>query len=266
MLKLQLRGTWLVSDFVDGFIALAWLIILLVVLTLLQRRLHFETQALLLLVTRRVDVALALFSLLLLPGVLLHEIGHFITARLLGVQTGKFSLLPQALPDGRLRLGFVETANVDVLRDAIIGSAPLLTGSGFVIYASLVPLGLMTLWDGFARSDWIALVEMLMKLPDRPDFWLWFYLTFAVSSTMLPSASDRRSWLPIAIMAGIIIGLASLAGAGPWLISRLAPTINQILHSLTLVFGISACIHLILLIPFWAFRNLLMRVISTKVV
>lgn len=247
------------------FLALAWLIILLVALTLLQRRLHFETQALLLLIIRRTDVALALFSLLLLPGVLLHEVGHFVAARLLGVKTGKFSLLPQALPDGRLRLGFVETARVDVLRDAIIGSAPLLTGSGFVIYASLVPMGLMTLWDGFARGDWNYLVNMFMKLPERPDFWLWFYLIFAVSSTMFPSASDRRAWMPIGIMVGILIGLATLAGAGPWLVSKLAPTVNQIFQSLTLVFGISACVHLFLLIPIWTFRILLTRVTGTGI-
>ena len=56
----------------------------------------------------------------------------------LRVRTGRFSLLPKMLPDGHLRLGFVETARVDVVRDALIGLAPLLSGAVGVGAAMLV--------------------------------------------------------------------------------------------------------------------------------
>src|SRR3972149_1644635 len=119
---------------VDG---LMWLLLVLGPLIFVQRKLHRESQAVFLLLTRHKEISLALFSLLFFPGVLLHEMSHYITARLLGVKTGRFSLLPTPLPDGRLRLGFVEAESVDFVRDALIGAAPLLTGGLFVAYAGI---------------------------------------------------------------------------------------------------------------------------------
>src|SRR3990170_5216778 len=109
----------------------------------------------------RSEIARAFFSLLFFPGVLLHETSHYLAARLLGVKTGRFSLLPQPLPDGRLRLGFVETTGTDLLRDALIGVAPLVAGGAFVIYAGLLRLGLPALWDGFVAGEARALSEAL---------------------------------------------------------------------------------------------------------
>ena len=83
--------------------ALSLLLLMLISLYFLQHRLHFEIQATFMLLTHRAEIALALFSLLFFPGVFLHETSHYLLARLLGVRTGHFSLLPEPLPDGRLR-------------------------------------------------------------------------------------------------------------------------------------------------------------------
>jgi hypothetical protein len=245
---------------------LLWLIVMLAALVYLQRRLHFESQAIFLLLTRRTDLTLALFSLLFLPGVFLHEISHFIMARLLGVRTGRFSILPQTLPDGRLQLGYVETTGSDFLRDGLIGVAPLLVGSGLVGYIGLVHLDLQTIRFGTADADLRTIVNSLSTLPSRPDFWLWFYLLFAVSSTMLPSNTDRRAWLPIAVFASMLLLVAILVGAGPWMVSSVAPKLNQILHVLALIFAISVSIHLLLFIPLWLARRFLSKLTKLQVV
>lgn len=245
-----------------NFYPLVWLLILLAALMFLQRRLHFEIQAVFLLLTRRAEIALALFSLLFFPGVFLHESSHYVVARLLGVKTGHFSLFPQPLPDGRLRLGYVETASADLLRDALIGIAPLLAGGVFVIYAGQYQLDLPGLWEGIRSAEigsWTAGISSLYHLP---DFWLWFYLVFAVSSTMLPSASDRRAWLPVALFGVLVAGVALFAGAGAWMAgmwARLTPWFNQALRALTLIFAISSAVHLVLLPPSWFLRKLLSR-------
>jgi len=247
---------------------LALLLSLLAALHILQRRLHFETQAIFLLLTRRPEISVALFSILFFPGVLLHEVSHYLVARLLGVRTGRFSLLPQPLPNGRLRLGYVETASTDFIRDALIGIAPLLAGGGFVVYAGQFQLGLLELWNAFIGGEATGFIQGVFKLQNRPDFWLWFYLIFAVSSTMLPSASDRRAWLPISLFGGLVLLVALLVGAGPWLLGAwegLAALVAQGLQGLTMIFGISSAIHLVLLPPLWAVRASLARLTGLSV-
>ena len=80
-----------------SFLGVGWLLLVLGPLLLLQRRLHWEIQAVFLLLTRRVDISVYLFSILFFPGILLHETSHYVMARVLGVRTGRFSLLPQPL-------------------------------------------------------------------------------------------------------------------------------------------------------------------------
>jgi hypothetical protein len=218
-----------------------------------------QTQAVFLLLTRRADIAIVLFSLLFFPGVLLHETSHYLMAHLLGVRTGRFSLLPRPVGQGRLRLGYVETTATDWLRDALIGVAPLLLGGAFVAYAGVVQLGLVAVWEQWARLGPPGSWQAFETIYAQPDFWIWFYLTFAISSTMLPSASDRRAWLPMALFAGLLLAGSLLFGAGPWLVLHAAPTFNRLLQGAAVVVAISDLVHLVLLPPAWALHRLLSR-------
>jgi hypothetical protein len=248
------------------FNGLLWLLLLLGPLVLIQRLLHRELQAVFLLLTRRAEIALLVFSLLVFPGVLLHETSHFIMARILRVRTGRFSVIPRSLGDGRLQLGFVETEATDILRDALIGAAPFLAGSLFVAYAGLVQLNISALWDPLTGGDIAAIMDNIGPLYDRPDFWLWFYLTFAVSSTMLPSASDRRAWRPLALVVGLLIVVSVIAGAGPWMVANLAPLLNDGVRAVAVILGISLSVHLIVLVPAFGLHLMLSRLTGMDVV
>ncbi len=245
---------------------LVWFIITLGPLLILQRRLHYEIQSIFLLISRRSDVATLLFSLVFFPGVLLHEGSHFLMAKLLGVRTGRFSVFPRPMPGGRLQLGYVETASSDWLRETLIGVAPLLTGGLFVAYAGLSGLGIQPLWDSLFTGGWQAVLSQLPMISSQPDFGLWLYLTLVVSSTMLPSASDRRSWLPLAVMIALLFGISLLAGAGPWMTDTLAPLLNQALIASAAVLGISDMVHLLLLPPAYLLRRLVSRLTGLEVV
>jgi hypothetical protein len=248
------------------FDGLLWLLLMLGPLIFLQGRLHHEVQAVFLLLTRRSEIAIFLFSLLFFPGVMLHEGSHYLMARLLGVRTGRFSILPRDMKDGRLQLGFVETAQTDFLRDALIGAAPLLTGGLFVAYSGLVQLNLSALWPPLMDGDVAGSFVVLGALPEQTDFWLWLYLTIAVSSTMLPSASDRRAWPALGLIFGGLLLLALLAGAGEWMLANLAPTLNNALRSLALVFSVGTLVHLALLPPLVLLRRGLSRLMGLQVV
>ncbi len=243
-----------------SFDGLLWLAVSLLPFILVQRWLHQELQMVLWLVTRRERLALMAFAFLFFPGVLLHELSHFVAARLVGVRTGRFSLWPRVMPGGRLRLGYVETVATDFVRDTIIGTAPLLTGGAVIVYTGGVRLGLLALaentWQGGAAALW----DGLSRLPAQPDFWLWFYVTLAVSSTMLPSASDRRGWLPFVLVLGGLLVLVLALGAGPWLLTNLGPAVNRIFQVVATVFAISLAVHLALAVPVWGLRRLICRV------
>ena len=231
-----------------------------------KRHLHREIQMVLVLLTRHRGASVVIFAILFFPGVLLHELSHFLMAQLLMVKTGKLSLIPQLMPEGQLRLGYVETVPTDWLRDSLIGLAPLLSGGVAIVYLASSRLGLPSLVSTLGEGNWDALWQSLMAIPQREDFWLWFYLAFAISSTMLPSASDRRAWLPVILIVAVLGGLALLVGAGPWLLANLAPPLNRLFELLTTVFGLSLIMHLALLFPVAFLRRLLNRVTGLAVV
>jgi hypothetical protein len=244
---------------------LLWLLLMIVPLVVLQRLLHREIQAVVLILSRRVGVTQVIFAILFFPGVFLHELSHFLMAKLLGVQTGRFSLIPHSMPDGRLQLGAVETASGGVVRDALVGAAPLISGCIFVGFTAIFPMHLLPLWDFLRSGDWGSFWGGIALLPALPDFWLWFYLTFTVSSTMLPSASDRHAWLPSGLIVGALISVALLAGAGQWMLVNLAPPINSFLRALALIFGWSAGLHAILVLPVFLLHQLMAKLTGIDV-
>lgn len=254
-----MESTW------GAFSGLGWLLLALLPYLFVNRRLHMEIQAIFLLLTRRPMLSIGLFSLLFLPGVLVHELSHWLVARLLRVRTGRFSILPQVLPGGHVRLGYVETVRSDYLRDALIGMAPLISGGLITAYLGLQPLGMGSWITLVTQQAWENLLTSLFAMPSRPDFWLWFYLAFTVSSTMLPSDSDRRAWQPLILLVLALCGVALLAGAGEWMLTYLAPGLNIALKALSVVFAISLILHLILLLPLWLVRKMLERLTGLRV-
>ena len=248
-----------------NWITVLYLVLLLVPMVYMQKFLHHEIQAIFLLVTRQPEISMALFSLLFLPGVLLHEISHYLMARLLGVRTGGFSIIPRKLEGGRIRLGYVETASADFFRDALIGLAPLLIGGAFIGLVGVSRLGLNSVWVGITQGQLAALNLTIQSIIDRPDFWLWFYLVFTVSSTMMPSTSDRRAWLPLILAIFVVVGLLLFIGLGSWLLTRLGSAVTTAVDAINMVFGVTVLIHLILLLPLFLIRKGISHLVGLRV-
>lgn len=247
------------------FTGLLWFAFLLVPLVYLQRLLHREIQIIFYLITRNKPLTIAIFSMIFFPGVFLHELSHFLMAKILGVRTGKFSLLPKSLDTGHLQLGYVETEQTDILRDSLIGLAPIIAGTLFVAYAGVVQLRLDALWHVFSNGQVELFWMGLRLLPTVPDFYLWFYLTFAVSSTMLPSESDRHAWLPLGMWIGALLVLAVFSGAGVWMLNNLAPVFDPLLRSVALLFALSDIVHIVLLIPLYGIRQVMTYTMQLQV-
>jgi hypothetical protein len=162
-------------------------------------------------------------------------------------------------------LGFVETSQTDWIRASLIGAAPLIAGGLFVAYAANYRMDLQLLWDVLRQSQFDLFWKGVAALPKLNDFWLWFYLTFVVSSTMLPSSSDRHAWMPFTLVLFLLLGLAILVGAGPWMLERLAPPLNSMVKAVAMLFGISVIVHTVLFLPIFGFHKLLVRLTGLDV-
>jgi hypothetical protein len=244
---------------------LFWFTIMLVPLTYLQRLLHREIQAVFLILTRDVRLTIGIFQIIFLPGVFLHEASHFLMAKILRVRTGRFSVIPHALPDGRLQLGYVETAKSDILRDSLIGAAPMIFGTLFVAFAAVNKLELRVLWETLRNGQFDLFWMGVGFLPNTQDFYLWFYLVFTVSSTMTPSESDRHAWLELVISVGVLFLIALLIGAGPWMLNNVAPHLSNFLNSVAVILGLTVLVHIVLILPTMLIHRLLSRATGVDV-
>jgi hypothetical protein len=217
-----------------------------------QRLLHRELQRLFYLLTRSRALAYGLFALVFLPGVFLHEVSHYLMARLLRVPVGGFSLLPEAAEDGMLRLGYVEAGESDPLRGTLIGAAPLLTGLAFLAWVGQ-RFALFDLFRSLLQGDWPRLWDGIRAWTQVPDFWLWFYLAVVVSSTMLPSASDRHAWRTFGLLAAVLLAAVVLLGGGERLLT-LAGWLDDFFRSLTVLLLFSALVHSLVSVPIGLLR------------
>lgn len=209
----------------------------------LERLAHRRLQEVFLLATGHVEAATALYSLVLLPGVALHEVSHAAMATLLGVRVRRLSLRPERQRSGIVRLGYVEVLRSDVLRTSLIGAAPLFTGLAALLLIGALVFDLGAMQSALADGSAQGILDRLLALPQATDSWLWIYMVFAIANSMMPSASDTQAWPPvIGFMAIFSAALLLIGGAD--LVASIALFAQDAARWLTAVFALTAFIDL----------------------
>jgi hypothetical protein len=122
------------------------------------------------------------------------------------------------------------------------------------------------LWDTLRNGQLNLFWMGVNALTRAQDFYLWFYLTFAVSSTMMPSESDRHAWLELVVSVGVLFSVSLLIGAGPWMLDNVAPLVSSFLSSVAVIFGLSCMVHVVLVLPMALIHKLLARATGVDVV
>ncbi len=200
-----------------------WIIAAIAIYPLLQveRWIHRHIQGLGLLITNNPQAAVLIYYLVLFPGVFIHEISQWLLAQALRVKVKKFRLWPEE-QQKVIRLGLVEIdqRQTDVYRATLIGVIPLITG---VIIISLIQEARFdtdVLLQALGSGDINVMLAGIRQFTSTPDFWLWFYLVFAIANAMLPEPHDRISWwIPVGILTGLgvflfVLDLSILIVAG----------------------------------------------------
>lgn len=227
------------------------------VMLFLQRWLQQHIQGLTYAVTGNPGCAVRALFLILLPGVLLHEGSHWLVANLIGVRTGKVSIGLGKMRGKHFSLGSVTVDRSDPLRESLIGVAPFIFG-----------LLAVWLWMGFGFGLWtptepLQVWDAVAATITDPLTWVALYFVFAVSTSMIPSESDREPWgIIIAIFAGIGL-LAVILGWTPNLTPDLLTFLQTLLTTLIFVFGIIVVVNgslaIVIFILEWGFGAMTQR-------
>lgn len=126
------------------------------------------------------------FHLLFLPGVIVHELAHFLSAELMLVKTGSFNLMPRREGD-MVIMGSVGIQKTDPFRRAIIGFAPVLAGL-IIIFSSV-----------------IYFLSSYSPLPVYLNFSILFLIIFQIGNTMFSSKKDLEGTLELLFIIGIFL-------------------------------------------------------------
>jgi hypothetical protein len=169
-------------------------------------------QGLLLLLTGSQRIATAGYDLVVLPGVVLHELSHAAIALLLGIRVLSINLF-QFRGRNDPRQGEVVVAKADPFRMSIVGAAPLFFG--------VATLLLLVRWlDPPTVGLNLAAIGQLRALLSHWSTAIGLYLLFAVANTMFPSAADRKAWWTVGIVFFGIAVVLLLLGVQPQLPPR----------------------------------------------
>jgi hypothetical protein len=186
------------------------------------------------------DVTLILYFVAMLPGVVVHELSHWLMAKLLFVRVSWPKLGP--VRKGRSRrvsLGSVRVGKVGRWRAGLIGVAPLLGGTAVILLIGHQVLGVGDLAEG------TGIVDGLGQMVEVADFWLWLYLIFSVANSMMPSESDMATVRPVLIFLGIVAAVLLIVTGTPTLAPDTVQTVNSIASFLASAFVLTLAVDLL---------------------
>ncbi len=241
-----------------------WLAAALGLLLLIERWIHRHLQGIMLLLTGDPEMALVLYALPLLPGIILHELSHAAMALILGARIGRISIRPK-LAGQRVQLGFVPVEKTDAVRASLIGLAPLLTSSAAILLIGHAVFGIGAMGGALAAGDWDTLLQSLGDMLEATDAWIWAYVIFTLSNTMLPSRADRQAWLPVILFLLLALVLVWVAGFGPAVVSRLSEPLAVALHWLATMSTLTLIVDLPFALAIAVAEKLLERVKGYRV-
>lgn len=212
-------------------------VLLIVVLSMLRSRLVYELTGTSLLIFGSTHPGIIFYSLLVLPGTIIHELSHWIVAELLQVRTGPITIFPELEEEGgshTQRLGSVATARSDPFRAFLIGVAPFVSGLAILaILGRFLSLG----WGNY--PGWILTLLV--------------YGIMVIGNSMMISESDRRTWpLILVFLALIIIVLIRMEANLP---PSFYPLASSILSNINMILGMTTGLNLVMIVGSYGLRR-----------
>ncbi len=253
----------------NAVLPLVWVISTFLLLLLMQRWIHRHLHGVSMLLTRRADWAVVIYSLILLPGVFLHELSHWVVATLLGVRTGSFSIIPRRQPDGSIVLGYVEyykERSLGPVRESLVGGAPLIVGTAVILLIGYKIFAVTDLTVAIQSGDIAQLTQAMQQTLAANDVFVWLYLLFAISNAMMPSPADRRAWPGFLLTVGVVVLALYLLGLTDVILSELTAPVTTATGYLGTAFTLSIAVDLFFMLFIALAEWVIGRVLGVSVV
>ena len=225
----------------DALPTLLILAIAMLCLAWLSRQLSVRTQLVVYYATGSIDLATLAIFLLLLPGVFVHELSHWVAAKVLGLRTSKFRVWPKRHKD-RIGLGSVSVERGGTWRDSAVGMAPLITGSVLLALVGAAVFQSDLMLEQLAQGRLLDTVGAFFDALAKPDGLVWAYFLFVIGNSMMPSRSDRQPlrllliYIALAALIYIVVGLPiePLTALLGWLIPAIQLLVGALLFVILL--------------------------------
>ena len=208
----------------------------LLLLSFVSKRYTQVVFRVLLRIVRSRTIAITIMTIVLFPGTVLHELSHLFTAEILGVHTGKLTLVPESIEEDDIQSGSVAIAHSDPFRRTAIGIAPFVNG--------VIVLTALSWW----LTQTIAGLWLIMSI--QVTIAIIFYLILTVTNTMFTSKEDMVGVVPVFLTITILLVTGYIAGIQIVLPVSITNTVQSIIISLTQNLGIILGINLIGLVLF----------------
>ena len=231
---------------------LFWLVALLVALWWVSRRLAHYFMSSMYLLTQNEGFAVAAYAIFIIPGTLVHEISHWLIAKMVGVRTGSFEILPKFSRDGTIQLGSVGIRGGNLAQLALIGLAPMIVGSILTMWLSYSLVDVAALGYALESGQMSAVAEVLLASLRKPDALLALYLLFTISDSIFLSSSDRAPVQQLGLYLGLVLIPLYVFGVMPAIPSSWTTTLQQGFAVFASGLAIALVVHVLLVVLFGA--------------
>ena len=158
-----------------------------------------------------------LWSVIFLPGTIIHEMSHLFAAAITGTKIGKVEIFPELPRSGigaqfdqqkkSVHLGYVQTQELGLFRGFIVGSAPFLMGLGLLVWLAST-IKITVLIASLDPSTSLGMTERILPF-------LQLYLFFTVANSLFLSWVDFKHALPLVIIVVILGAIFYAIGIQP---------------------------------------------------
>ncbi len=229
-------------------------------LVVLSQWISRRIQIVVLRLTGEETVAQMAYYLLFLPGIVLHEFSHVVTAKLLGLRVGKVSLGPRRRDKYSIELGSVTISRGDPFQESLVGLAPLLAGTAVLTLICYLIFDVGAMGEALRTGGWSAALGDFSRFGRVPDSGLWAYVVFVVGNSMMPSSSDRRPWLLAGLYLGLALGVVILLVGIPIIPTTLSDQAAGLFQALTLAFLFTLMVDLLVAAALWVLDQIIVAV------